>query len=83
MPQIDTQHPSNAKVKIWNITQGPFHVEDVEDDNVPEGLEWMVVALVEFDGELSEQEFWFGSFDDVQVWVKHFQSKIEPIEVNL
>lgn len=83
MPRIDTQGPPEPKVKIWNISQGPFHVDEVEDDNVPEGLEWMVVALVEYAGELSEQEFWFGSFDDVQVWVKHFQSKIEPIEVNL
>lgn len=75
--------PVSNKIKIWKINHGPFHVDEVDDPHVPEGLEYMIVALVEFDGELSEQEFWFGSFEDAQVWVKHFQTKIEPLEVNL
>lgn len=72
----------SSKVKIWKISHGPFHVDEVDDDNVPEGLEYMVVALTEIDGELHDMEFWFGSLEDVNVWVKHFQTKIEPIEVN-
>lgn len=70
------------KLKVWKINHGPFHVDEVDDTNVPDGLEYMLVALVEYNGELSEQEFWFGSFEDAQVWIKHFQTKIEPIEVN-
>lgn len=70
------------KLKVWKISHGPFHVDEVDDPNVPDGLEFMVVALVEYDGELSEQEFWFGSMEDVKVWTDHFATKIEPIEVN-
>ena len=70
------------KIKVWKINHGPFHVDEVEDPRVPEGLNYMVVALIEVDGELSEQEFWFGILEDVNVWIKHFQTKIEPIEVN-
>jgi len=72
----------SPKVKVWKISHGPFHVDEVDDPNVPEGLEYMVVALTEIDGELHDMEFWFGSLEDLEVWTKHFATKIEPIEVN-
>ncbi len=69
-------------MKVWKINSGPYHRDEVDDDELPDELEYMVVALVEVDGELYDQEFWFGSWDEVQMWVMHFKSKIEPIEVN-
>jgi hypothetical protein len=70
-------------VKIWSIQHGPFHKSDLEDpSNVPDDLEYFIVAKAEVGGEIEDLEFWFQTFDDVQVLVKHFQTKIEPIEVN-
>ncbi len=70
-------------VKIWAILHGPFHKDDLEDpSNVPDDLEYFIVAKAEVDGEVQDMEFWFQTFDDVQVLVKHFATKIEPIEVN-
>lgn len=69
-------------MKVWRIISGPYHRDDVEDSEVPEGLEYMLVTLTETDGELEDQEFWFGSWDEVQQWVMHFKSKIDPIIVN-
>lgn len=75
----DYQEP--LYVKVWNITSGPYHRDEVGDPNVPEGLEYMLVCLIEIDGELLHKEYWFSSLEDANVWVDHFKSKIEPIPV--
>jgi hypothetical protein len=69
-------------MKVWRLVSGPYHRNEIGDDELPEELEYMIVALVEREGELYDQEFWFESFDEAMVWVMHFKSKIEPIEVN-
>lgn len=69
-------------IKVWNITSGPYSRDEVPDLNVPDGLEYMLVCLIEVDGEILNKEYWFSSLDDVMVWVDHFKTKIEPIKVN-
>lgn len=79
----DKKKTKKSSVKIWSILHGPFHVDELEDSSeVPDDLEYFIVAKAEVDGEIQDMEFWFRSFEDVQVLVKHFQTKIEPIEVN-
>jgi len=80
--QTDDGPVLDNKVKVWGVVSGPYHRDDVDDPNVPDGLEYMLVCQVEVDGEVTVSEYWFSSFEDSQVWVKHFQSKLEPIEVN-
>ena len=68
-------------VKVWGIVSGPYHCSEVDDPDLPDGLEYMLVCKVEVDGELTVAEYWFGSFEDANRWVSHFQTKIEPLEV--
>lgn len=70
------------KVRVWGINAGPFHRDEVDDPHVPDELEYMLVCKIEVDGEITVQEFWFSSLEDANIWVDHFYSKIEPIEVN-
>lgn len=70
-------------MKVWKNNHGPFHKSDLDDPNPPEEVEYMIVALVEVEGKLYDQELWFDSWDDVQGWVMHFASKIDPIEVRV
>lgn len=77
----DSAEKEVLKIKIWGIVSGPYHRDEVDDPDVPDGLEYMLVCQVEVDGELTVSEYWFDSFEDSQIWVKHFQSKIEPLEV--
>jgi hypothetical protein len=68
-------------VKVWNVTSGPYHRDEIDDPHLPEELEYMLVCLVEIDGELANKEYWFSSLKDATVWVDHFKNKIEPIKV--
>jgi len=68
-------------IKVWNITSGPYFREEVDDPYIPEGLECMLVCLVEIDGETLHKEYWFSSLESANVWINHFKNKIEPIEV--
>lgn len=74
--------PPEHAIRIWGVVAGPFFRDEIEED-LPEGLEVMLVCKVEIDGEITVQEFFFTEFDHAYQIVKHFQSKIEPIEVSL
>lgn len=70
-------------IKIWSILHGPFHKDDLQNsEGIDEDLEYVIVAKTEVNGDVVDMEFWFKSFDDVQAVVKHFQTKIEPLEIN-
>lgn len=75
----DTKDP--IKIKVWNVTDGPYHRDEIDDPNIPEELEYMLVCLVEVDGHMVHKEYYFSSLEDASVWVDHFKTKIEPIEV--
>lgn len=68
-------------VKVWNITNGPYHRDEVDDPDIPDCVEYMLVCLIEIDGETLHKEYWFSSLEDATVWVDHFRTKIEPLEV--
>lgn len=79
--KVTDDYVEDLYLNVWNITSGPYHRDEVEDPNVPEGLEVMLLCLVEVDGNLLHKEYWFSSYEDASVWVDHFQKKIEPIKV--
>ena len=59
------------EVKVHRIIEGPFESDD--EDEV-----WML-CLAEEDGELTEIEVYFDTFDDAYTFKKHFDKSIEPI----
>lgn len=67
-------------VKLWGILHGPFHRDETEHDP-PEGCVYMAVLKAEVKGKVFEEEFWFGTLEEFRVLEKHFQTKIEPIEL--
>jgi hypothetical protein len=79
--KVTDDYEEDLYVRVWNITSGPYHRDEVDDPNVPEELEYMLVCLIEVGGEMLHKEYWFSSLADASIWVDHFKSKIEPLEV--
>lgn len=59
------------EVKVHRVLEGPFDIED--EDEV-----WML-CLGEEDGELTEIEVYFDTFDEAYAFKHHFTKSIEPI----
>lgn len=59
------------EVKVHRIIEGPFESDD--EDEV-----WML-CLGEEDGELTEIEVYFDTFDEAYAFKHHFTKCIEPI----
>jgi hypothetical protein len=59
------------EVKVHRIIEGPFESDD--EDEV-----WML-CLAEEDGELTEIEVYFDTFDEAYAFKHHFTKSIEPI----
>lgn len=79
--KITDDYKEVLTVKVWNVISGPYSREEVDDPNLPEELGYMLVCLIEVDGELTHKEYWFSTFEDASVWIDHFKTKIEPLEV--
>lgn len=69
-------------MKIWGITEGPFHASELDDPNIPDDLEYMMVCKVEVDGSIIQKEFYFNTHEEAYHLVKYFSSNIKPIEVS-
>lgn len=81
-------HPklTTNRVLIWDVIEGPFSREDFDEDElfnegIPDHLNFMLVARIEDDGVIDTVNFWYDTEDEVYEVVKHFKSKIEPLEV--
>lgn len=59
------------EVKVHRVIEGPFESDD--EDEV-----WML-CLGEEDGELTEIEVYFDTFDEAYAFKHHFTKSIEPI----
>lgn len=60
------------EVKVHRIIEGPFESDDKEHEV------WML-CLGEEDGELTEIEVYFDTFDEAYAFKHHFTKSIEPI----
>lgn len=79
----DTELSKPQTLKIWGVLEGPFSAEEVEDPNLPEGLEWMLLCKAELDGEVFHKEYWFSTLEDAHRWLVYFQKNIEPMEIQI
>ena len=59
------------EVKVHRIIEGPFESDD-------EDVVWLL-CLAEEDGELTEIEVYFDTFDEAYAFKHHFTKSIEPI----
>lgn len=83
--QVHTRLTTN-RVLIWDVIGGPFNREDFDGDElfnegIPDHLNFMLVVRIEDDGVIDTVNFWYDTEDEVYEVVKHFKSKIEPLEV--
>ena len=60
------------EVKVHRIIEGPFESDDEEHEV------WML-CLAEEDGELTEIEVYFDTFDEAYAFKHHFTKSIQPI----
>tara|TARA_R100000935_G_C2703558_1_gene111265 strand:- start:128 stop:364 length:237 start_codon:yes stop_codon:yes gene_type:complete len=65
----------NKTVKIWGVLEGPMGMDDDGE------LVYVNLCKIEIDGKVEHVEYYFDNFDDAYEMVKHFQTKIEPLEV--
>ena len=71
------------KVKVWGVMEGPISVEEIEDDNIPQGSNYFLVCKSEIDGVMGEDNFWFEDFESAYEWKKYFLKNIEPLVVDM
>jgi len=78
----DSKTSTKPSSKIWNVTDGPYQVNEVPGDiECPEGFEWFLIGLIEEDGEIHEAYLWYETLDDAYEIVKHFKSSVYPLEL--
>lgn len=70
------------ELKIWGIIEGPIRAEDIPESDFPEGSVGMVLK-VQSGVEVFDAEFWFDSFDEAYLVIKHFQETIEPLNMSM
>ena len=68
-------------IKIWNLIEGPTHIDELIDEEFPDGAKYRLVCSVEENGKLEDANFWFETEEDANDWIKHFRVKIDPIEI--
>jgi len=74
------------KLQIWCILQGPIGVDDMPEDEVPDGATdesvFMLLKVAD-NNHVYDAEFWFDDIDDAYAIVKHFNNSIAPIDLNV
>tara|TARA_X000001388_G_scaffold63226_1_gene49138 strand:- start:421 stop:693 length:273 start_codon:yes stop_codon:yes gene_type:complete len=78
----------NKKMKIWAMTEGPFHYTDLPPEDIAEypymdELEWFAVCKVEVDGKLIDHEFFFETLEQVYQWKNYFNNHMEALEIDM
>ena len=71
------------KIKVWGVIEGPISVDDVVEDDMPDGTKYFLVCKSEVDGVMGEDNFWFEDFESAYEWKKHFMNSIEPLVVDM
>jgi hypothetical protein len=73
------------EIKVHLIVDGPYHSSDVTDDfdGDYEGDFFFCEALVEDDGEMSQEELRFDDYDDFYAMQAHLSKSIEPYVIDM
>lgn len=56
------------KIKVWGVIEGPISVDDVVEDDMPDGTKYFLVCKSEVDGVMGEDNFWFEDFESAYEW---------------
>ena len=78
----DTDLPKDSRVTIHSVLDGPYTQGDlgVNWDGPYEAEAYLLVKL-EYNGEVSDVEWYFETVEEAFVWVRHFKQSIEPIVI--
>ena len=71
------------KIKVWGVIEGPISVDDLVEDDMPDGTKYFLVCKSEIDGVMGEDNFWFEDFESAYEWKKHFIKSIEPLVIDM
>jgi hypothetical protein len=76
----------NSRILIWDVIDGPFNREEFDEydllnEGLPDHLNFMLVVLIEDEGELEKVDFWYETEEEALEVVKYFKEKIEPLGV--
>ena len=74
------------EIKIWGVVEGPIAIEDFpeqDEDEVPQGSNYVMVCKAEIDGVIGDDNFWFEELDDAYEFKKYFYKNIEPLVVDM
>ena len=71
-------------IKVHRIIEGPFHTFDVVDGGVYDGMDtYFCLALVEVNGEVSQEELHFDTFPEFYEMKAWLDKHIEPYEIEM
>jgi hypothetical protein len=70
------------EMKIWGVVEGPIRAEDIPDSDFPDGSVGMVLKVSQ-GKDVFDAEFWFDSLDEAYPIVRHFQTNIEPMKLDM
>ena len=73
----------DKSMKIWDVIEGPYSAKDMMPDfpvPLPEDLHFNL-CKVEIDGKVEHIELFFNDFNSAYEMVTHFQTSIDPIEI--
>lgn len=76
------EEDEDHNVSIYCVLDGPYTQGDLgaEWDGPYEAEAYLLVKL-EYDGKVSDVEWYFETLDEAYIWVKHFKESIEPIVI--
>lgn len=63
-----------TQMKVHRVLEGPVSSEDMGYDFTG----YAILASVEIDGKLEQEELWFESLEEPYAIKKHTETKIEP-----
>ena len=73
---------AKTNLKIWGVIDGPYHREEVEGEEDSEE-EYMLRVKFSKGDTVGEMSLWFDSYDVAYKFSRHFDTNIEPIEMEI
>ena len=78
-----TKAMKGPEVFITDVLHGPYYLDEIGEENLPEGIEYdedtvLIECRLLVDNELTVQPV-YTTFDHAQSLVEHFQTSIEPV----
>lgn len=80
--KMGVSRKTDHTVLLWDVRGNPYHrSEVVEDPGMPDEYEYMIMGLVEVDGDMQYLNLWYQTEEECYLIIKHFKSSPEPLEL--